>query len=157
MSFRTIWSQADKTTTLIGRWQGQLSEVFENLSTSDLNIYMISGKFDNPGGFNMLSIKDWSKVADKLDAQGIKDGMKAFDDYIWDQFNKPWLESAMQRGDNIVVWSDPSLSENLIKPFRIDKVDGATFFSRELDFIKANATKYGYDFEAGITSGTFLK
>ncbi len=49
---------------------------------------------------------------------------KAFDDFIWDTYNKPWLESALQRGDDIVIWSDPI---NLKKTEYIDGVIGPSF------------------------------
>ena len=140
LSYRVILSNPNKTTTMIGKWFGELENVYKELATQDLNIYMISGKFEHKGGFNMLSIDDWSIIVADLEAKGIYKGTKAFDDYIWDNFNKPWIESAMQRGDDIVLWSDPSLSKNLIKDFD-DIGPGETFFSREISFIKNNAPK----------------
>ncbi len=157
LSSRIIFSNPDKTITVIGRWQGELEEVYKALSAQDLNIYMLSGKFEHKGGFNMLSMDDWSKIKANIEAKGIKEGTKAFDDYIWDNYNKPWLESALQRGDDVVIWSNPNELTSLEKPFTLDMTKGATFFARELDFIKANATKYGYDYNKGVTSGTFSK
>jgi hypothetical protein len=149
---RTIWSKQNKTTTFIGKWseiingeQNGLQKVYGELSQSDLNIYMQSGKFDHPGGFNMLSIEGWdTKVVQEAAKKGISPNTKAFDDFIWDEYNKPWIENALIRGDDIVIWSDP--------------INSATgFFKREIEFIQSNASKYGYDFNKGINSGTFSK
>ena len=104
--FRSIYSKLDKTTTFIGKWdeivggkQNGLQKVFDELSENDLNIYMQSGKFDHPGGFNMLSIEDWNiRVVEEAAKKGIAPNTKAFDDYIWETYNKSWLESALQRG-----------------------------------------------------------
>ncbi|MDR2953967.1 MAG: hypothetical protein LBV43_02680, partial [Prevotella sp.] len=111
-----ITSTPNKTTTFIGRWsdladgeERGLKVLYNELTTvnkvsgqsvTDLNVYMLTGKFDHPGGFNMLSIDDWSKIKLQLETKGIKEGTKAFDDFIWETYNRPWLESAMQRGDN---------------------------------------------------------
>ncbi len=150
---RIIWSKQNKTTTLIGKWKDELEKVFEELGSSDLNIYLLSGKFDNPGGFNMLSIENWTSLKNEIEAVGIKLGTKAFDDYIWDNYNRPWLESAMQRGDEIVLWSDPKSNKNLEKFFDGDDTFGETFYSRELKFLNENAIKYNYDFQKGIDTG----
>lgn len=77
-------------------------------------------------------------------------------DYIWTTYNKPWLESAMQRGDDIILWSDPLLNINLYKQFN-GIPSGPTFLNRELEFIKLNASKYGYNYNNGLNTGTFLK
>jgi len=163
---RIIISSPNKTTTFIGKWEGELQKLYNELtsvngvvgvSETDLNIYMQSGKFDHMGGFNMLSIEDWNtKVIQEAAQKGIKEETKAFDDFVWETYNKPWLESALQRGDDVIIWSDPSLNSNLYKPFK-DIPSGPTFFNREIEFMKTNATKYGYDFNKGINSGFFSK
>ena len=151
---RIIWSKPNKTITFIGKWseeiagqQNGLQKVFGELSESDLNIYMNSGKFDHPGGFNMLSIDNFgAKEAEYLlkKQQGVINSAWSFDDYIWEAYNKPWLESSLQRGDDIVIWSDPINSRN-------------GFYKRELDFIQSQGSKYGYDYNNGISKGTFTK
>lgn len=151
---RTIWSKQNNTTTFIGKWdelvngqQNGLQKVYDELSQSDLNIYMQSGKFDHPGGFNMLSIDNFpakqAEYAQKLSAGQINSSW-SFDDYIWEAYNKPWLESALQRGDEIIIWSDPINSRT-------------GFYKRELDFIQTKASQYGYDYNTGISSGAFSK
>jgi TANFOR domain-containing protein len=152
--FRTIFSKKDKTTTFIGKWnevvsgeQKGLQTVFTELSESDLNIYMQSGKLDHPSGFNMLSIDNLSlkqaEYVQKLNSGQISN-LWSFDEYIWQVYNKPWLESALQRGDEIVIWSDPLNSRT-------------GFYKRELDFIESKASLYGYDYNSGINLGTFSK
>ncbi|MFY9307571.1 MAG: hypothetical protein WAQ28_00840 [Bacteroidia bacterium] len=149
-----VYSKPNKTTTFIGKWdelvngeQNGLQKIYNELSETDLNIYMQSGNFDHPGGFNMLSIENFvakqSEYAQKL-SMGQINGSWTFDDYIWEVYNKPWLESALQRGDAIIIWSDPITSRT-------------GFYKRELDFIQANASQYGYDYSTGIANGTFLK
>jgi hypothetical protein len=117
------------------------------LYQSDLNIYMLSGKFDNPGGFNMLSIDNFPEkqieYVQKLSSSQINSSW-TFEDYIWEIYNKPWLGSALHRGDDIILWSDPINSRT-------------GFYKRELDFIQSKATLYGYDYNLGITNGTFSK
>lgn len=165
LSNRIVWSNPNKTTTLIGKWselvKGQengLKKVFSELSETDLNIYMKSGKFDNFGGFNMLSIEDWgTKVVQEARAKGIVEGTKAFDDYIWETYNKPWLENAMQRGDDIVLWSNPNLKLNMETYYKKENILGKSFYGREIEFIENNASKYGYDYNRGISIGIFSK
>src|SRR5690606_35537198 len=118
-------------------------KVFEELGDTDLNVYLLSGKLDNPGGFNMLSIDDYSKLIEELSAKGIKQGTKAFDDYVWDNYNRQWLESALQRGDDVTLWSDP---KNLLKTKYEDGIIGVSFYERELNFLKENAKRYKYDY-----------
>ena len=161
-SFRTIYSNQNKTTTLIGKWsellngnQNGLQKVFNELSDTDLNIYMQSGKFDNKGGFNMLSIEGWSTtVVQEAVEQGITVGTKAFDDFIWNRYNKPWLESAMQRGDEIILWSSPN---HLSRKRYSDGIFGDSFYQRELNFLKDNSSYYGYNYTESIQLGMFSK
>ncbi|MBL4560325.1 MAG: hypothetical protein JKX79_05015 [Labilibaculum sp.] len=157
LSSRTISSNLDKTTTVIGKWQKELEMLFKELTEADFNIYSLAGKVENNGGFNMLSLNEWDNIVKKLKNDDIVDGMKAFDDYIWENYNKVWLEDAMKRGDDIVIWSDPLSESNLEKLFTKDDVFDKSFFGRELEFIKDNASKYGYDFSGGVSAGVLKK
>lgn len=155
---RIIFSKPNKTITVVGKWKGELESLYNELSkTTDLNVYMKSGRFDNPGGFNMLSIEDWSGVVKKAKGKGILENTKAFDEFIWDEYNKPWLENAMVRGDDIIIWSDPIDVRNLEKEFLIEGISGKSFYGREIDFIESNASRYNYNFNNGILTGTFSK
>jgi hypothetical protein len=105
----------------------------------------------------MLSIEDWNtRVVQEAARRNIRQGTRAFDDFVWETYNRPWLESAMQRGDDIVIWSNPLLNENLYKPF-VDVPSGPTFFNRELEFLRNNSNRYGYDYGRGLNSGVFSK
>jgi succinate dehydrogenase flavin-adding protein (antitoxin of CptAB toxin-antitoxin module) len=167
---RSIYSNPNKTTTFIGKWEdvisgqerglkavhAELTSVngVPGLSTTDLNIYMISGKLDHPGGFNMLSIEGYdTRVVQEAARRNIRQGTKAFDDFVWENYNRPWLESAMQRGDDIVIWSNP---HNLPAKEFTDGI-GISFFEREIDFLRNNSARYGYNYNNGINSGTFSK
>jgi hypothetical protein len=69
-------------------------------------------------------------------------------------YNKIWLETAMQRGDDIIIWSEPF---NITPKFYSDlKLYGDSFFQREINFIKANASKFGYN-SNDITIGILKK
>lgn len=124
-----------------------MENVYKELSGEDLNVYMLSGKFEHPGGFNILSIENFtSKLTEysrKINSN-IIDKSLSFDDYIWETYNKPWLESALQRGDDIIIWSDPIKNRN-------------GYYMRELDFIEKNAEYYGYNYKLGIRNGVFEK
>jgi hypothetical protein len=95
----------------------------------------------------MLSIDNFSakqvEYVQKMNAGQINNSW-TFDDYIWEVYNKPWLENALQRGDDIIIWSDPINSRT-------------GFYKRELDFIQSNSSQYGYNYNTGISSGTFSK
>lgn len=89
--------------------------------------------------------------------KGIAPNTKAFDDFIWETYNKPWLESAMQRGDDIIVWSDPLLKSNTEKFFVVERISGKSFYGREIEFLELNSSRYGYDFNNSMNTGVFSK
>lgn len=97
-----------------------------------------------------LQMNQYCKRGLQIRANGVKMNLGQinsqwnFDDYIWEIYNKPWLEGALQRGDEIVIWSDPIVSRT-------------GFYKRELDFIQLKAHQYGYDYNLGINIGTFTK
>ena len=143
----SITSKPGKTVTFIGKWFGELENVYKELSGEDLNVYMLSGKFEHPGGFNILSIENFTSKLTEYSRKvnsNIIDKSLSFDDYIWETYNKPWLESALQRGDDIIIWSDPIKNRN-------------GYYMRELDFIEKNAEYYGYNYKLGIRNGVFEK
>jgi len=91
----------------------------------------------------MLSIDNFvekqTEYVQKLNSGKISSSW-TFNDYIWDAYNKPGLESALQRGDDIVIWSDP-----------IKLKTG--YYKRKLDFLQSEANQYGYNFNSGIENG----
>lgn len=64
---------------------------------------------------------------------------------------------AIQGGDEIILWSDPTLNSNLEVFYQLENIQGMSFYGREIDFIKKNASKYGYNFTEGLNSGTLSK
>ncbi|WP_417810324.1 hypothetical protein [Thalassospira alkalitolerans] len=67
-------------------------------------------------------------------------------DKFWDQYNKPFLDAAIERGDDIVLATKP-IDDYLN---RIDPVTGSqvrTGFGKEYDYLKSN----GYEYDS-ITS-----
>ena len=129
----TLTPNPDKVTTIVGKWSNDTGPLIDELGPSHWN--MFSANIDGTraaknGKFNLLNI-DLS-------------GKNLSEQEIWEQLNKPWLEQAMARGDDIILASDP-----------INLRTG--FYERELDFIKENAAKFGYDYGAGLTSGKLIK
>lgn len=108
---------------------------------------------EEKGAFNLLDIDNYRDITQALKVQKL--GAKEIDLYIWEVYNKPWLEKALQRGDDIIIWSNP---KNISKKIYPDTGEtGITFFEMEVEFMKANASKYGYNWEEGIISGILKK
>lgn len=129
----TLTPNPEKVTTIVGKWSHDTGPFIDELGPTHWN--MFSANIDGTqvaknGKFNLLNI-DLS-------------GKNLTEQQIWEQLNKPWLEQAMERGDDIVLASDP-----------INLRTG--FYERELDFIKENATKYGYNYTEGLNSGKLIK
>jgi RHS repeat-associated protein len=108
---------ANKTTTVLGRFTGGVEFV------------KASGQFrygENRGGINLLNVSQETYNA------VIK---KGGDELFWQQYNKPWLRDAINRGDNIRLVSDPYNPKNLF----VNGVNGErTMFGREVEFLEAN-------------------
>ncbi len=117
-----IITTAYKTTTVIGR-------------SSDISFVRATGTFtqgQNNGGLNVLSVRNFDEIV----AQ--PNGGKAF----WETFNKPWLDDAIARGDNIRILSDPLDPANLYR----NGIDGErTFFGMEIQYLEQK----GYTFANG--------
>ena len=114
----------NRTTTVLGRFKGGIEYV------------KATGKWrcgQNTGGINLLN------VGDDAYRQVIAEGG---DDLFWNTYNKPWLDDAINRGDNIRIVSDPTDPANLFK----NGVDGErTMFGREIEHLENK----GYTFEGG--------
>ncbi|MBQ8044653.1 MAG: hypothetical protein IJ272_11025 [Clostridia bacterium] len=75
----------------------------------------------NKGGFNLLNTPDeFYKTADQF----------------WNEYNKPFLDEAIKRGDEIIM-ATPLTSKNL----RIDG-DTLTGYGREYEYLKKHGYKY---------------
>ncbi len=81
-----IYTDASKTTTLIGKWQGQL----ENIWNSG-----VARQGENVGGLNILGNNPTGTIHQR-----------------WSQ-NRNWLDAAINRGDDIRVTANPSDVNNI--------------------------------------------
>ena len=78
-----LTANPDKTTTILGRYQDDIKFIIEELKLPKSMDF--SG---NKGGFNILNVPDeLYKTADQF----------------WDEFNKPFLDAAINREDNIIM------------------------------------------------------
>jgi len=82
-----IITNPNKTTTLIGRWGGQLEDIWNT---------GLAKQGDNVGGLNILG-------------EPLGNGV----DEVW-AFNESWLLDAINRSDVIRVTADPAIASNLI-------------------------------------------
>ncbi len=78
------------------------------------------------GGFNVLDIPNDVTI-------GVD---------FWKQFNEPWLRNATNRGDVVVVMSNPS------DPLLLSKGGRPTGFSREVEFMNRLVSDGKYEFIA---------
>ena len=130
-----IEANPNKTTTIIGKWRetnikygtNKIISELESEGTRHFNVYSKYGKTSNNGGFNLLN----------------EDLPNLTKEQIWTEYNELWLREALERGDNFYLVSDPL------------KADG--FYLQEIEYIKANASKYGYSFEEGIKTGKLVR
>ena len=116
---------------------------------------------ENPGGINILRSPKWKEIQLKykplLDSQGETAFWKAVTDEFWETVNKPWLDEAIARGDQLRFVSNPNDERSLFvlsknkKSFVLDngkKIQ--SIFGREVEYLKAK----GYTFKA---DGTAIK
>ena len=121
----TIKANPDKTTTVLGSFRQDMKLITEGqldapLSTVDLGP-------PRPGSFNVLNVPDsaWQRMGEER---------------FWSEVNKPFLDAAIARGDDIVLATKPSFeSMNTVL------TDGSivrTFFGREVEYLKAHGFRY---------------
>jgi hypothetical protein len=111
-----------KTTTILGRFDRDMESIVNELG----NVKSVDFGAKN-GGFNVLNIPD---------------GLYKTADQFWEQFNKPWLDKAIKRGDDIILATRPERDQL----FKIDAVTGKeelTGFGREYEYLIKNG--YVYD------------
>jgi hypothetical protein len=88
-----LLGKENKTTTLLGRWLPDMSEVKKHLVQKEFNVGTEFGTVTEcKGGFNFLNIPD--ELAN------------ASSDFF-EQYNKPWLQKAIERGDEIILTTRP--------------------------------------------------
>jgi hypothetical protein len=135
-----IIANPNKTTTILGRWVDDMEEIKKYMIDIDFNVGTTFGKVtSNKGGFNFLDIE---KVLSE------KAGDKFFELY-----NKPWLDAAIKRGDDIVLATKPEKSK--LFDFTKNKL---TTFGEEVNHLinknhkPLNLTDMGWDEAKNIIS-----
>ena len=119
----------DKTTTVLGNYDKDMKNILEETN------YPKNLDFEaKKGGFNVLNTPD--KLF-KIPKQ------------FWDDYNKPFLDKAIKRGDDIVFATkpDPALFYRIV-----DGVKTETGFGREYNYLKLK----GYKFDS-VTSKMIKK
>ncbi len=126
-------ANSNKTTTIIGAFKYeengkiiyndmmQLFENFGNLKCIDFG--------PKKGGFNVLNVND------AYYEPGV----------FFYKYNKPWLEEAINRGDDIVCASDPRIDKLVFKKKTNGELDynKRTGFGKEIEILEKNG--YHYD------------
>lgn len=114
-----IFSNANKTTTVLGRYIDDINKGTKSILDSSLF------KFgENKGGFNLLNETNWGNLTPNQR----------------DLLNYNWLEQAFIRGDDIRLISNPLTNkfENGI----------LTQFGKELNWINKFINEYGYFYDS---------
>ncbi len=115
----------------------------------------------NEGGVNILRSPKWMEIQAKHKALEALDPTKYWrtvSDEFWTTVNKPWLEEAIKRGDNLRFVSNPAdqlamfVTKKNSTEFVLDAAGNKipSIFSREVDFL----TQKGFKF---LPDGTVVK
>jgi len=118
-----------KTTTVLGNYKQDMQYIIDelgNVKSTDFG--------PNDGGFNVLNVPDEKYV-----------GMTR--EHFWEKHNRPWLDNAIDRGDDIVLATKPE--GRVMKSF--NKTTGEwepSGFAREYQYLIDNG--YHYDSVANI-------
>ncbi|NBI37727.1 hypothetical protein FUT69_11460 [Xylella taiwanensis] len=127
-----IKANPDKTTTVLGTFKNDTDRIITELS---LPKSMIIDGPTQPGSFNLLNTPDSLYAAL---------GPEKF----WQQVNKPFLDAAIKRGDDIVLATTPNYDRfipNSKELGNIYRLDGTlTGFGREMEYLG----KHGYVYDA---------
>ncbi|WP_343768443.1 hypothetical protein [Gangjinia marincola] len=91
-----------KITTILGRWAGDMEHIKPSMLPEDINVGTALGEVaENKGGFNFLNVPD-----------------HLYDpDTFFELYNKPWLEGAINRGDDIILATKPTNPLQLMDEF----------------------------------------
>jgi len=120
-------SKANKTTTILGNYKKDIKYIISELEypkTFDFNA--------KPGGFNILNIPNGF----------YKNGTQ-----FWNDFNKEFIDKAVERGDNIIL-ATPATDKFLYNE------KGITGFGREIEYL---TTQKGYTLSVIGTEKTEVK
>lgn len=114
-----LTSTLGKTTTILGRYGSDTGAIIE-----ELGIPKNTNFSGNPGGFNLLNTPD--DLFAELGADG-----------FWREYNKPFLDAAISRGDEILM-ATPIIDENLYLSGTVE----LTGYGREYFYLLENGYEY---------------
>ena len=114
-----LTSTPGKTTTILGRYGSDTGAIIE-----ELGIPQNTNFSGNPGGFNLLNTPD--NLFTELGADG-----------FWNKYNKPFLDAAISRGDEILM-ATPIIEKNLYLPGSVE----LTGYGREYFYLLENGYRY---------------
>jgi RHS repeat-associated protein len=110
-------AEPGKTTTILGRFDPDMKPIVEELG----NVKSLDFG-PKEGDFNVLNVPD---------------DLYETPNQFWNDYNKPWLDQAIARGDNFVLATEPT-------PSALTQLDGTpTGFGREFNYLLDNG--YTYD------------
>jgi len=120
-----IIADPDKTTTLLGNFRSDMSNIIEELEypkTLDFG--------EKRGSFNILNTPD---------------SLYKNPDQFWSEYNKPFLDQAILRGDNIILTTKPT-QRVMIN----EETGNLTGFGREIRYLQEHG--YQYDSISNVLS-----
>ncbi len=98
-----IVANPNKTTTILGRWNPDMENIKPLMGADDFNVGTEFGRVtQNKGGYNFLDVPDPI--------------FKAAGDNFFEGYNKPWLDQAITRGDDIVLTTKPASRFDIMTP-----------------------------------------
>ncbi|MDO9090679.1 MAG: hypothetical protein Q7U62_11155, partial [Burkholderiaceae bacterium] len=127
-----IQATSGKTTTVLGSYIQDMKGIIVEQTGAPKSMDFMGTR---PGGFNVLNVPD--SYANALHSQGA--------DVFWNQVNKPFLDAAIQRGDEIYLASRPT--EALLNRTNSAGVLERSGFGREYDYLRSQG--YTYDSATG--------
>ncbi|MFN4915291.1 MAG: fibronectin type III domain-containing protein [Sphingomonadales bacterium] len=96
---KTIALSSNKINTFLGRFRPDVANLFNELGS-----FKNVGLGEVPGGINILNKPDYYYDASKW----------------WTAYNKPWLDKAILRGDDIYLATIPTKADDIIKNGRLN-------------------------------------
>ncbi|MFM9950246.1 MAG: DNA/RNA non-specific endonuclease [Saprospiraceae bacterium] len=125
-SYRELKAYTNETTSMIGRFVFDTRDILEELGNPNTE----PDFGPRPGDFNLLNVTDTMIEPE----------------YFWTNYNVPWLEAAVSRGDEVTVLTNPNDSSNVFiyDSIAMQYTEMRTFFGRELRFMDSVATSGSY-------------
>ncbi|RNC71870.1 MAG: hypothetical protein ED859_03150 [Desulfuromonadales bacterium] len=126
-----LQSEPNKTVTILGSYRKDMHAVISELG--DVKSLDFGPKTN---GFNVLNVPD---------------ELYKTPEQFWTEYNKPWLDAAIERSDSIKLATKPEW-QNLVKLNPTTNKLELTGYGKEISYLKKH--RYAYD---EITSSMILK